>query len=220
MLRALQRLVGQHFEHELACLVGSPSLLLWLCYKDWEGRGGTSLVVQWLRLRAPNAGDLGSIPGQGTRSHVPQLRVHMLQLKIPHAAAKILRATAKTRCSQNKLKKIKDWGEGRHGGMQKHDGGPRDPRHCGWGGVYTCSVGGGGGVCVRVMSWGPRDASREQGLPHLAGPPVCPAVCCPPARVPSLAMAQGQELLELLGSGRVACSEVELAGQPHTMGSR
>ena len=33
---------------------------------------GTSLVVQWLRLRVPNAGGVGSIPGQGT--------------KIPHAA--------------------------------------------------------------------------------------------------------------------------------------
>ncbi|TEA39679.1 hypothetical protein DBR06_SOUSAS3410146, partial [Sousa chinensis] len=41
----------------------------------------TSLVVQWLRLRAPNAGGLGSIPGQGTRSHVPQL-------KLLHAATK------------------------------------------------------------------------------------------------------------------------------------
>ncbi|TEA37700.1 hypothetical protein DBR06_SOUSAS9210016, partial [Sousa chinensis] len=30
-----------------------------------------SLVVQWLRLCAPNAGDPGSIPGQGTRSHMP-----------------------------------------------------------------------------------------------------------------------------------------------------
>ena len=28
----------------------------------------TSLVVQWLRLRAPNAGGPGMIPGQGTRS--------------------------------------------------------------------------------------------------------------------------------------------------------
>ena len=35
---------------------------------------GTSLVVQWLRLRAPNAGGLGSIPGQGTRSHMLQLK--------------------------------------------------------------------------------------------------------------------------------------------------
>ena len=37
---------------------------------------GTSLVVQWLRLCAPNTGDLGSIPGQGTRSHMSQLIVH------------------------------------------------------------------------------------------------------------------------------------------------
>ena len=31
---------------------------------------GTSLVVQWLGLHAPNAGGPGSIPGQGTRSHM------------------------------------------------------------------------------------------------------------------------------------------------------
>ena len=35
---------------------------------------GTSLVVQGLRLRVRNAGGLGSIPGQGTRSHVLQLK--------------------------------------------------------------------------------------------------------------------------------------------------
>ena len=40
---------------------------------------GTSLVVQWLRLCAPNAGGLGTIPGQGTGSHMQQLR---------HSAAK------------------------------------------------------------------------------------------------------------------------------------
>ena len=28
---------------------------------------GTSLIVQWLRLLIPNAGCLGSIPGQGTK---------------------------------------------------------------------------------------------------------------------------------------------------------
>ena len=31
----------------------------------------TSLVVQWLRLRTPNAVGLGSTPGRGTRSHMP-----------------------------------------------------------------------------------------------------------------------------------------------------
>ena len=36
--------------------------------------GGAFLVAQWLRLQASNAGDPGSIPGQGTRSHMTQLR--------------------------------------------------------------------------------------------------------------------------------------------------
>ena len=31
-------------------------------------------MVQWLRLHAPNARDPGSFPGQGTRSHMLQLR--------------------------------------------------------------------------------------------------------------------------------------------------
>ena len=47
---------------------------------------GTSLVVQWLRLPTPNGGCLGSIPGQGTISHMPELRVHMPQLKSQHSA--------------------------------------------------------------------------------------------------------------------------------------
>ena len=33
---------------------------------------GTSLSVQWLRLCSANAGGVGSIPGQGSRSHVGQ----------------------------------------------------------------------------------------------------------------------------------------------------
>ena len=41
----------------------------------------TSLVVQWLRLQAPSAEGPGSIPGQGTRAHMSQLRVRMPQLK-------------------------------------------------------------------------------------------------------------------------------------------
>ena len=35
---------------------------------------GTSVVVQWLRLHAPNARGSGSVPGQGTRFHMPQQR--------------------------------------------------------------------------------------------------------------------------------------------------
>ena len=49
--------------------------------------------VQWLRLHVPNTGGLLLIPGQGTRSHMPQL-------KIPHAAMKIPHAATKIRCSQ------------------------------------------------------------------------------------------------------------------------
>ena len=33
-------------------------------------------MVQWLRFHAPNVGELDLIPGQGTRSHMPQPRVH------------------------------------------------------------------------------------------------------------------------------------------------
>ena len=39
------------------------------------------MVVQWLKLHASSAGGLGSISGQGTRSHTPQLK--------PRAAKKI-----------------------------------------------------------------------------------------------------------------------------------
>ena len=45
-------------------------------------------MVQRLRLHVPNAEGLGSIPAQGTRSHMPQL--------------KILHAITKTWQSQNK----------------------------------------------------------------------------------------------------------------------
>ena len=45
------------------------------------------LVVQWLSLGIPNTGGLGLLPGQGTSSHKPQLRVCKLHLK-PGAARK------------------------------------------------------------------------------------------------------------------------------------
>ena len=51
---------------------------------------GTSLVVRWLRLRAPNAGGLGSIPDQVTRSCMQQWRFP--------------RASSKTQHSQNRKK--------------------------------------------------------------------------------------------------------------------
>ena len=67
--------------------------------KAWNTRPNsglrTSLVVQWLRLHAPNAGGLGSIPGQGTRSHMPQQRICR-----PQGRLKMLHATMKTWSSQ------------------------------------------------------------------------------------------------------------------------
>ena len=56
----------------------------------------TSLVVQWPRLCALNAGGQGLIPIYATISHMPQLGVSMLKLKLQHAATK-------TQCSQKKI---------------------------------------------------------------------------------------------------------------------
>ena len=50
---------------------------------------GTSLVVQWMRLHAPNAGGLSLIPGGGTRSHT-------------HATTKSPYATSKGPSCRNK----------------------------------------------------------------------------------------------------------------------
>ena len=55
-------------------------------------------MVRRLRLCTPNAGGLGSIPGQGTRSHMPQL-------KISHVATKVPSPTAKMGCRQINIKK-------------------------------------------------------------------------------------------------------------------
>ena len=87
----------------------------WLRESMWyKGKeSGTSLVVQHLRLCAPNAGGLSSIPDQGTRSRVPQLRACMPQLKIPLTIMEILHSATKTRHSQiNKYLKKKKKKEG------------------------------------------------------------------------------------------------------------
>ena len=46
-------------------------------------------MVQGLRLHAPNAGGPGSIPGWGTRSHMPKLRVCMPPLRVCRRQVKI-----------------------------------------------------------------------------------------------------------------------------------
>ena len=52
-------------------------------FNPYKIDAGTSLVVRWLRFCAPSAKGSDLIPGQGAISHIPQLRVHMLQRKDP-----------------------------------------------------------------------------------------------------------------------------------------
>ena len=80
-LGKLQEVVRDR-EAQHAAVMGSQTVR-----HDWATE--QKQVVQWLRLHAPNAESPGSIPGQGTRSHILQLRVHMLQLKISSAATEI-----------------------------------------------------------------------------------------------------------------------------------
>ena len=47
-----------------------------------QRRLGMTLLVQWLRLHVLNAGAVGLTPGQGTKSH-------MSQMKILHTATKM-----------------------------------------------------------------------------------------------------------------------------------
>ena len=70
--------------------------------KESKAASGSSLVVRWLGLCTANAGSSGLFPNQGTRSHMPQLGVCTLQLKIPHAAVKMkdLCPATKTQHSQ------------------------------------------------------------------------------------------------------------------------
>ena len=66
---------------------------------------GTSLVIQWLRLFAPKCRDLGSIPGQGNRSCMPQLRSHMMQLR-PNAAKQIVKKKKKEESMEVNVKAL------------------------------------------------------------------------------------------------------------------
>ena len=51
-------------------------------------------MVRWVTLHAPNAGDRGSIPGQGTRSRM-------------HAATKSLHAATKSAHAATKIRRRK-----------------------------------------------------------------------------------------------------------------
>ena len=64
-------------------------------------------MVQWLRLHTPNAGGLGLIPAQGTRSHMLQLKIlHATTKKILQVSTKVEEPQCRTRTWADKYIKI------------------------------------------------------------------------------------------------------------------
>ena len=51
-----------------------------MCNLKKKKKYGPSLLVHWLRLQAYNAEGQGSIPGQGTRSHMPLTKTWCSQI--------------------------------------------------------------------------------------------------------------------------------------------
>ena len=64
-------------------------------------------MVQWLRLCTPNSGGRGLIPDQETGLHMPQLRIHMLQLKMLHVANKTHHGQMNKNLKKNFFKEFK-----------------------------------------------------------------------------------------------------------------
>ena len=52
-------------------------------------------MVQWLRFCTPNAGGPGSVPGQGIRYHMPQLKILYASVEIRDASCQ-----TETLCNQ------------------------------------------------------------------------------------------------------------------------
>ena len=75
-----------HLKEVIKVAAGSWPAGLHGKHKEVEGGFPRGPVAKTL---ASSARGPGSIPGQGTRSHMPQLTVCMLQLKIPPKARKI-----------------------------------------------------------------------------------------------------------------------------------
>ena len=101
------------------------------CSTSQDNARGTSLVVQWVRLPAPNAGSLCSIPGQGTRFHMPQLSVTMLQLLhnqitkqniLKKDSANFIFQNDFTKCALPSTRYIEAW-DGVGGGRKVQEGG-------------------------------------------------------------------------------------------------
>ena len=60
-------------------------------------------MVQWLRLGPPNAGSLGSAPGQGTRSCMPQIKILCATTKTQHSQIKKLKKKKKKKKTITKM---------------------------------------------------------------------------------------------------------------------
>ena len=58
-------------------------------------------MVQWLSLHVPNTRGMGWIPGQGTSSHRPQLRICKPQLKPSEAQKKRKKETPESGVSSS-----------------------------------------------------------------------------------------------------------------------
>ena len=82
---------------------GEKGRRYWVTVKYTEN--GTSLVVQWLRLHAPNARGPGSIPGW-------QSRPHMLQLKFLSAKTKAQHSQTNKHLKRKKEIHGRDWRDG------------------------------------------------------------------------------------------------------------
>ena len=65
---------GEFFLYAFLCFPPCAYITVGCHFHAWRDIEGTSLVVRWLRLCAPNGEGLGSIPGQGTRQCLPQLK--------------------------------------------------------------------------------------------------------------------------------------------------
>ena len=70
------------------CLLSKFKLFFFLKNFQCKLINRSFLVVQWLRLHAPNAVSPGWIPGQGTRSHMPQLKILCEATKTQHSQIK------------------------------------------------------------------------------------------------------------------------------------
>ena len=94
----MSNIVNHQYDSEGRLVAGSGNLFITVRPEDEltaedvndnGATGGEKTPDNTGEVDNPNAGGLSLIPGQGTRSHILQLRVHRLKLKNPHPAMEI-----------------------------------------------------------------------------------------------------------------------------------